>query len=60
MTYGYLKQNRNLQSQIIIDLVKDAFAQNDSYEFEKYSIPYNVPRSGKLSMTKNGNPTMSK
>lgn len=35
------------------------FSNNNSYEFDRYSIPYNVPRSGKLSITKNGNPIMS-
>ena len=58
-TYEYLKENLDLQAQIIIDLIKDVFTHNDSYGFKNYSIPYNVPRSGKLSVTENKNPVMS-
>ena len=58
-TYEYLKNEIGLHSQIIIDLTKDVFAATSAFKFSKYSIPYNVPRSGKLSYTKNGNPVMS-
>jgi len=57
-TYEYLKNEIGLPSQIIIDLTKDVFASS-AFRFSKYSIPYNVPRSGRLSHTKNGNPVMS-
>jgi len=57
-TYEYLKNEIVLPSQIIIDLTKDVFASS-AFRFSKYSIPYNVPRSGRLSHTKSGNPVMS-
>jgi len=59
--YRHLKDSFGLHSQIIVDLCKDVFTifQNNGNSFSKYTIPYNVPRSGRLSKTKNGNPIMS-
>ena len=60
-TYEYLKQNLTLQSQVIIDLTKDVFAASltGGFRFDNYSVSFNVPRSGKLAVTKKGNPVIS-
>lgn len=59
--YQTIKSNCNLQAQIVVDAVKDAWAKRDDYtaRIRHPAIPFNVPRSGSSGLTERGNPVFS-
>jgi hypothetical protein len=61
LLYKGVATDSNLQSQQIIDAMSDAWAnrKDPCGRFKHPTIPYNCPRSGKLSQTAKGNPVMA-
>lgn len=49
-----------LQSQLVVDAVKDAYAKREKYcsRIRHPTIPFNVPRSGNLGVTDRNNPVI--
>jgi len=59
MFYGKVRAF-GLHSQVANDLFKDAVAiLNNGGKVGRVTVPYNIPRSGRFSITKRGNPMVS-
>lgn len=58
--YDYIRKKYGLHSQIANDLFKDAVSiLRNGGEVGRVGVPFNIPRSGKFGITKNGNPVVS-
>ena len=59
LEYKHVKEFTGLHSQIVVDLFKNVFTiwkNDESDTINNASIPYNIPRSGRLKYTKRNNP----
>jgi len=62
MEYKHIKNEFGLNSQLIVDVIKDAFTSWKSGGrdgIDRASIPFNIPRSGSFRETKRSNPVIS-
>jgi len=59
--YKHIKDFSGLQSQMVIDVIKDSFAvfSNNGGNIKIPSISYNIPRSGSFKSTKKSNPVVA-
>ena len=59
-SYSVIKQKYNLHSQILIDCIHQVWEnlRTNPDEFTQVPIRFNIPRSGKFSKTRRGNPVV--
>lgn len=62
LEYKHIRKEFGLQSQLVVDAIKDAFASwknNGRNGIDTASVSFNIPRSGSFRETERGNPVVS-